>query len=192
MESPPTRFISPSDIAYAKLTLHAVKYACLPVFGYLVGTVSEGVAKVDDVVPCFHSAICTPLLISATQIVSNSANIIGVYFVNEREDDKSIPVAVDRVFSTIEARCAGAVCLTLVNDRLKNPLDHALEGLAREKNGSLEKNVELVGDLKSAMQLASNAVDRKLFDSLYDFDDHFDDVSKDPFNKGVSGVLGKL
>jgi hypothetical protein len=108
--------------------LHLVKYPHAPVSGYLLGRIEGATVHVTDAVPLFHSHALAPLLEAATAMVDGGGEAIcGCYFVNERLDDRGLPIVAERVASTVEAKLPGAVLLQVLNDKLADPSDHALQ-----------------------------------------------------------------
>jgi len=117
--------------AYTKVMLHLVKNPHTPVSGYLLGRIEGSTAHIVDVVPLFHSHVLAPLLEVATamvdsQVVEGQA-ICGYYFANERLDDRGLPIVAERIASTVEAKQPGAVLLQVLNDKLADPSEHALQ-----------------------------------------------------------------
>uniref|UniRef100_A0A7S2WTW0 MPN domain-containing protein n=1 Tax=Rhizochromulina marina TaxID=1034831 RepID=A0A7S2WTW0_9STRA len=187
--------------AYAKVVLHAVKHPHCGVSGFLLGSVEDGGRRVlvADAVPLFHSHPLAPGLEAAAQLVTAAGGkIVGFYESNASASTKGTYSLVgERAMQTIEAECAGAVLVCLVSERLAQPKDHALQVLRR---GGGRWDVKLrARDADSqdvtmplALQLCREAVSLGLHEKLVDFDDHLEDVSKNPLNPAVAGDLGQL
>jgi len=118
-----------SSEAYAKIMLHLVKHPHAPVCGMLLGSVEAGgIVVVSDAVPLFHTHALAPLLEAATQMIDQEPrNICGYYHVNERADDRGVPIVAERICSSVESKCPGALLLQVLNDKLSDPLEHALQ-----------------------------------------------------------------
>jgi hypothetical protein len=54
------------------------------------------------------------------------------------------------------------------------------------------QHTNIASAFKQGLSMASRAVENKLHDKLFDFDDHFEDVAKSPFNEEVSQALESL
>lgn len=131
--------------SYAKLMLHLVKHPHAPVSGYLIGTISESdEVSVEDIIPLFHTHILTPMLEVATNLIENSDNkIIGFYHVNERVDDRGIPIVVEAIATKVESNCPNSILLQVLNDKLVDPNEHALQAWAITKNGTWNRALEI-------------------------------------------------
>mmetsp|Transcript_8881 Transcript_8881/g.20034 ORF Transcript_8881/g.20034 Transcript_8881/m.20034 type:complete len:213 (+) Transcript_8881:118-756(+) len=203
------------DVAYAKLMLHLVRHPHAPVCGFLVGRLGafetgtkSRAAVVDDAVPLFHGNVLAPMLEVATQIVAaqleSGQAIVGFYHVNELAADRSVPIVAEQVASTIEENQggAGAVLLQVINEKLSDRRDHALQAWARAKSsGTWSSALEIkegkgaVGTDKtlfSALRLANTAVECELFKSYADFDDHLENPERNPFNPDTDAALRGL
>jgi hypothetical protein len=133
-----------SNTAYSKLMLHLVRHPHAPVSGYLIGKVSDSEVSIEDIVPLFHTSILTPMLEVATSLVDNSGKkIIGFYHVNERVDDRGIPIVAERIATTVESNCPGAVLLQVLNDKLEDPNEHGLQCWGITKNGTWNQALEI-------------------------------------------------
>lgn len=204
-----------SDVAFTKLLLHAWKYPQNPVNGYLIGkvnttkaadsdgsslTVGEGANSsitVSDAIPLFHSHTLATSLEVATELIDCGENeIVGYYYANERVDEASIPIVAERIANQLIKDVPGAALVQINNQRLQDPDDHALEALGYTKNGwkaQLAISSAHGGEsLKSALELAENAITYEMYDNLADFDEHFEDVSRDPHNTQLTADLSRL
>ena len=187
-----------SPPAYAKLMMHLARHPHCPVSGFLLGTKEgEDDVNVHDVVPLFHTHTLGPMLEVSTQLVDQQErHIVGYYHVNERVDDRGVPIVAEKVASAIDAKYPGSILLQVINERLADPNDHALQAWGRAKNGTWSAALEVKdGADKScarALALAARAVEEGLHLAFSDFDDHFEDTAANPFNPDASRKLSSL
>ena len=190
-----------SPLAYAKIMLHITRHAESNVDGFLIGSTKGSSVIVDDAVPLFHTHTRAPMLEVAAQLIAENSKehaIVGYYFANEHIDNKDPPILAERVILGVENMCSGAVLVQIMNEKLGDPTQHGLQATIRSERQALW-NVPLSvqfsdpSDTKMlvALDLAAKAVQDNLHNKFNDFDDHFSDVSKDPFNCKVTELLKK-
>lgn len=127
--------------AYAKLMLHVARHPERAVNGYLVGSVassggegqdSSGLITVHDTIPLFHTPTLACMLDSATGVVdAHGGEIVGYYEVNESVGDRSKSPAGERVASGVLQSTQMCVFVQVINARLADPQDHALQVTVR-------------------------------------------------------------
>mmetsp|Transcript_35566 Transcript_35566/g.70547 ORF Transcript_35566/g.70547 Transcript_35566/m.70547 type:complete len:200 (+) Transcript_35566:24-623(+) len=196
-----TTSVEISPVAYAKMMLHLVKHPHAAVCGYLLGSVRDGINMVEDVVPLFHSHPLAPMLEIATQLIDQHENIVGFYFVNAHVEDTRIPVFAEKVAMALSSKCPGSSLLQILNEKLRDPDDHALQAWGRKENGAWNIALKISTTegpkgsevpFRACLSLATSGVANELHETYFDFDDHFEDVSKNPFNPDVDAQLRNL
>ena len=192
-----------SPMAYSKMMLHITRHAETSVNGYLLGhAMADGAVAVEDAVPLFHTQTLAPMLEVATHMVADRSEgraIVGYYFANERLNDRDVPILAERVVTGLESKCPGAILVQIVNERLRDPEDHALQAWARSgKQGVWIASLGIRSDdasgktMQTGLKLATDAIAESLHLGFYDFDDHLADVTKNPLNPDATARLRNL
>ena len=191
-----------APLAYSKMMLHLTKHAESSVNGFLLGHTKDGAVEVEDAVPLFHTQTLAPMLEVATHLVSEASDglsIVGYYFANERFDDRDVPILAERVVAGLESKCPGAILVQIMNEKLRDPTEHALHAWARSGKQSVWSASLVVRSsdssgksMQTGLDLATAAIGEDLHLEFYDFDDHLADVSRDPLNPKISDRLRSL
>ena len=109
--------------------------------------------------------------------------IVGYYHANERANDREISQLVRQVHAKVNENFAGAVLLMVDNEQLADPDSLALKCQWKGADGSeglfgCDDKLRLADDgAKDA--LTQHLADGTAADGVYDFDEHFFDVSCD-------------
>ncbi|EFJ38134.1 hypothetical protein SELMODRAFT_73953 [Selaginella moellendorffii] len=202
-----------SQTAYVKLALHALKHRSAAVNGILVGRVSGGgggggaeedsaaTVSIVDCVPLFHGQLgLLPMLeLALTQIEEyfsshqEGLSIVGCYHANERFDDYDLS-GIPRKIGDHIARYFSSACVLLLDNRLLESLAKAGKKPAFSQLFTRDSSRGWRSAPGSSdLVLAESTANEILYDyilegreqSVTDFDDHLDDISKDWLNPGL-------
>ena len=180
-----------STPAYLKIMLHAAKHPHCPVNGLLLGQGSAAeTLSVSDAVPLFHQHTLSPMLEAATTLAEqycvergDGLKIVGYYHANERANDREVSQLVRQVHAKVNENFAGAVLLMVDNEQLADAGSLALRCQWKGADGSeglfgCDDKLRLADDgAKDA--LTQYLADGSATDGVYDFDEHFFNVSCD-------------
>uniref|UniRef100_A0A0D9W314 MPN domain-containing protein n=1 Tax=Leersia perrieri TaxID=77586 RepID=A0A0D9W314_9ORYZ len=197
-----------SQAAYVKLALHALKHPAAAVNGLLVGRLLDGadaaaVVSVADAVPLCHHPHHLPLLptleLALTLVEDHFAAqglaVVGYYHANARSGDAELPLVAKRVGDHIFRSFPRAAVLLLDNKKL----EEAVKGKSREpvvqlytrdsskswRQAGSDGSSQLTLKEPSTNMVLADHVTTKKWQQVVDFDDHFDDISKDWLNPGL-------
>jgi len=188
-----------------QIIFHTCKYPTQSVNGVLLGTIQkneEPLIQVTDSIPLFHSHLTLiPMLEAAMHLIQeyciqSQLQIIGYYHANELEADTDLnPIAI-KIASKIQTQFSHALLLLLNSDQLSQFLlgskketddNPAVFAFTRDDgdnwkkfNNSSKHKLILVGELR-----LHNLIHNAKWSTLIDFDNHFDDISKDWLNKKI-------
>eukprot|EP00026_Physarum_polycephalum_P019181 Phypoly_transcript_21064.p1 GENE.Phypoly_transcript_21064~~Phypoly_transcript_21064.p1 ORF type:complete len:196 (+),score=16.85 Phypoly_transcript_21064:61-648(+) len=184
-----------SSVAYNKLILHAHKYAFSAVCGILVGSASGDNVEILDAIPLFHTPPLAPLFeVAMIQIEEyfhqQGLSIVGSYFANETFDDKQLSTVTKRIADKLVTDFTSACILLIDNTKLgPNPEAVAVQTYTRVsgewKNASpAQKNGAPGVDFmhQDTLEKLHTYISQQKQNNLVDFDNHFDDPSKDWLN----------
>lgn len=196
--------------AYIKAVLHAVKHKTCAVNGLLIGRVNgDGVEdfslQIVESVPLFHThlALLPMLELALLQVDEHLSaqdgglQIVGYYHANERFDDTELNPVARKIGDHIVRYCPQAVVLLLDNKQLaalpktgsrKPAMQMYLRDSsriwkqARQAGGT---SVELLLKETSANNLLEAYMAEGRHQSIVDFDEHLDDITKDWMNRAL-------
>ncbi|KAG9299184.1 hypothetical protein G9A89_013832 [Geosiphon pyriformis] len=202
--SPPVAYVI-STKAYQKLILHASKHPSATVNGVLLGSYTSSDAGNDDTVaitdavPLFHHwTTLTPMLEVGLQQVDiyaahHKLRIVGYYHANAQAADKSLPGIGMKIASKIRESFTDAIALVVQNTKLSQdtpevavlpyifkenqwrPVKPAFE--SESSSSSLPSKFTLMN--ADAPNLTSKSIKRKIYEYLYDFDEHLENIELD-------------
>ncbi|KAK1440199.1 hypothetical protein QVD17_06024 [Tagetes erecta] len=188
--------------AYIKLILHALNHKTSAVNGVLIGRLSGEVVEITESVPLFHSSqigLLPPLEIALITIEeyysSQGLSIVGYFHANERFDDLELGTVARNIADHIYRYFPQAAVLLLDNKKLgalRNKKDTApVVQLYTRDSSKIWKQVESNGPNRlttkepSANIVLLDFISSDKWNSIVDFDDHLDDISKDWLNSGL-------
>jgi len=189
--------------AFATAYLHTLRYSTCDVSGVFLGKDVEGHVFVSDAVPLFHSTLLTgsspmlqvALLQCAAVAKTRGLNIVGMYFANERANDKSVPANVRAALANVQGRTP-VLCVAQWTGG--NPFDVVVS----TKVGGGELRVVPLqfqrwskdtctpdeAKIDDVTTLVREAVVQLKHHQLVDFDHHLDDPGRDHFNPKLWGT----
>eukprot|EP00250_Pteridium_aquilinum_P000937 c11121_g1_i1 orf=141-758(+) len=196
-----------ADKAYIKAVLHAVKHKTCAVNGLLIGRVKgDGVddfsLQIVESVPLFHThlALLPMLEIALLQVDEHLSvqdgglQILGYYHANERFDDNELNPIARKIGDHIVRYCPQAVVLLLDNKQLaalpksgsrKPAMQMYLRDASRVWKQAGGTNGELLLKDASANNLLEAYMAEGRHQSIVDFDEHLDDITKDWMNRAL-------
>lgn len=190
--------------AYIKLVLHALKHRTSAVNAVLLAPSSAAAAgsaaavEITEAVPLFHSQIglLPPLEFALNMIEgyfeSRGLNIVGYFHANERFDDLELGNVAKNIGDHIHRFFPDAAVLLLDNKKL--------EALSKGKGRTPVMQLytrdaaktwkQVVSDSSGGLSLKeplanvvlSDYIASEKWKDIVDFDDHYDDISKDWLN----------
>ncbi|CAJ0574280.1 unnamed protein product, partial [Mesorhabditis spiculigera] len=177
--------------AYATMILHCVKYPSKGVSGLLLGKKTAGKLEISSVVPLVHeSAPLSPSLEVALTLVSakEEVSILGVYYSNQSCRDKGLNTHAVRLAEKIAAVTdKPAYVAQVVNWHLSADCSSPCVSMYT-LDGSSWKDMKV--DVEpSALSLVSNALQRKVYRELVDFENHLDNPELDFYNARLTQML---
>jgi len=214
--SPSTQYTI-STKAYAKIVLHASKHPYVTVNGLLIGNngTNDGV-EVTDAVPLFHHwTTLTPMLEVGLQQVDSYAakqkqRIVGYYHANESVNDKSLPAFGAKIITKIRESFSDAIALVVLNTKLspEKPEIAILPYIFRENqwrpvrqafevdnnsndNSTSASSPNFTLTSPDAPTLTAKSIRQKHYESLYDFDEHLENLDLDWLGNGEISALIK-
>ncbi|GAA5908242.1 ER membrane protein complex subunit 8/9 family protein [Sporobolomyces salmoneus] len=168
------------------LILHAAKHPTQTVCGLLVGSSSN---SISDAIPLLHhwtelSAMMeVALQLAESSVKQQGKEILGLYIVNSRIGDMSVPLGLGKVADSIERENKNAVVLMIDNEKLNSD---QLPFLLCSKHSSRSiwthsPSASLNLDLDPSALNASirNHLESNRQNLVGDFDDHLEDASID-------------
>ncbi|KAI9360377.1 hypothetical protein DFJ73DRAFT_757311 [Zopfochytrium polystomum] len=172
-----------SSKAYLKLALHSTKYSVTSVLGFLLGSKSGSRLEIVDAIPVSHDVLpLAPMLDIALQQAQKFAEqsdlkIVGLYFANELGGDSSIsPIAAKAAAKIDDLLGGGAVLLTIDNQKL-GKVDLAVTAHSHASAGWKKMDQNTItsegSDLKGTLL---KLVNNRVYNDIYDFDNHLDDI----------------
>ncbi|KAL2913871.1 hypothetical protein HK105_206605 [Polyrhizophydium stewartii] len=184
-----------STAAYAKLVLHAAKYPTEPIYGVLLAeagasATAGGKQRIVDAVPLFHSHwILTPSLqlgmeqasCRAIEIYAKQAGlkIAGAYAANELETNRGVEPAVGAAAAQIDTHTGGHALLLVFDPIQFKKGRFAAVPYGHQSGAWRELAKAQVEHDDGAIQTAAKLVKDQAFASLFDLDNHLDDISLD-------------
>ncbi|KAI6650412.1 ER membrane protein complex subunit 8-like [Oopsacas minuta] len=192
-----TTSIEISPTAYAKILSHILKYQHYTVNGLLIGNQNGDPLLIQDVYPLFHtghglSPMLEIALIQLDTTFSSEQTIIGYYHAFENCKQQSPDVHCERIMDKISEHFKQAILLLVDN--------HALTKI-KEEGSKLPFHIFSRQD--SSLRLASKAqifsnescissqevIEKKLYESCVDFDDHLEDTRLDWSNSKITELI---
>ncbi|MCO5573198.1 hypothetical protein L7F22_026965 [Adiantum nelumboides] len=197
------------DIAYVKAILHSVKHNTCAVNGLLIGeSTGDGIddsrLQIRESVPLFHShlALLPMLELALLQVdeylcaQGGKLQIVGYYHANERFDDLELSPVARKIGDHIARYCQKAVILLIDSNQLatlpgSNSRKPAMQLYLRDANrvwkqgGQSGTVAELVSQETSANKLLKAYMEEGRHESVVDFDEHLDDITKDWMNQAL-------
>nr|CDJ87017.1 Uncharacterised protein family UPF0172 domain containing protein [Haemonchus contortus] len=182
-----------APVPYSTIILHCLKYPHTGVYGILLGTKTGNKFKVSAAVPISHeSSPLAPAVEVALAIVHASyPNIIGVYFSNQNYKDRSLSPYAIRLCESVTSVCGTPAILVQVINWNLSPDCESNSLAAYVKDGENWKDTRLDTSSES-LTILSQAIQNKLYRTLYDFENHLDRPECDFYNTGLSQKLGQL
>ncbi|KAF6145986.1 hypothetical protein GIB67_033345 [Kingdonia uniflora] len=185
--------------AYIKLVLHALKHKSTAVNGILIGRLinnnNNNLVEISDAIPLSHSQIgLLPTLEIALihieeQFVSQGLSVVGYYHANDRFDDSEVGNVAKKIGDHICRYFPQAALLLLDNKKLQslpkgNPILqlHTRDQSKNWKQAGLAAGSVLTVKEPSANVVLLDYILTEKWESIVDFDDHLDDISKDWLN----------
>jgi len=154
---------------------------------------SSSSSVVADYVPLFHGHTLAPMLEAGLSLVEqyaeqNGVEIVGYFHANELFDDRELGPLARRVANRVEKNCSGA-CILLLDSELARAGENAfaLRGFVKDNHDRWEEKKGHFGLYKEETfdwEGLESFVDGHRF-SLFDFDNHLDDTSRDWFNRSL-------
>ena len=192
--------------AYCKTILHCAKYPWREVSGVWLGQMerndgsSPAKYTVVDAVPLFHCDTLAPMTEAALNIVEElckswapwkGLEIVGYYYANEGASDVAPKPLTKQVASKIGSIYPSSRLFMINGAEISDPSKTCLVMYARKSKQETEKWTE-AGSGEGTLSVAEGGAASltKLLKQegqkdLIDFDDHFDDPSKDFRNLGI-------
>nr|CAG4645772.1 EOG090X0C9C [Lynceus sp. MCZ IZ 141354] len=189
-----------SNLAYAKLIMHAAKYPHSSVNGLLIGKGSSTLS-VTDAVPLFHQNLnLAPMLEAALLHVDNycrkeGLHIVGYYQANHSFNDSSPDVVAYRIGEKIAEYFSDAVLIMVDNKTLSFELTNSAINVTQYNDGKWKakdkKSVVLLPGQSQMLQGTTHLLLERVHSCLVDFDNHLDDISQDWLNRKLNGIISE-
>ncbi|CAH8430648.1 unnamed protein product [Dicrocoelium dendriticum] len=176
-----------------KMIMHAAKHPESAVNGLLLCNQSDVIKlTITDYVPLFHCALTlTPMLEAALYQVeaycdSENLRICGYFQANEHISDKEPTTFAYKIAEKLNEKSGPACLIMLRNDRLYPPSSEhfIVHTNAQGKWQELKHTVS-----SEVPHSLTQAFRSKLFQAMYDFDDHLDDINCDYLNAELSKCI---
>lgn len=186
--------------AYTKMLLHASKYPHKAVSGVLLGdeSVHEGEIYAIEAVPLFHICLgLAPMLeIALAQIDSyskaNKMHIVGYYQGNEHLNDSSPDATAYKIGERIIDHYNNGFLVMIDNAKMSLGCDEiACKAYTAQDNKwklTSDKEIFLDGG-EETLNLTSELMEAKAYQSLIDFDNHLDDITQDWLNRDINRLI---
>ncbi|KAL0481570.1 hypothetical protein AKO1_012299 [Acrasis kona] len=195
--------------AYQKVVLHACKYPYCDVNGVLIGYEEpENGLIITDAIPLFHGHLTLLPLLEAALLQIDSLleirnkssqkllQIVGYYFANEVMENESISAIHTSIFNKIAKNFPGST-LWRVDNKLLATLSNKSAVVVynqNEKSKRFDKKEQGINYFFASSQAdqvdpievfdtLSKKIQKEEFLTLFDFEDHVDDVTKSYENK---------
>uniref|UniRef100_A0A7E4ZQF4 MPN domain-containing protein n=1 Tax=Panagrellus redivivus TaxID=6233 RepID=A0A7E4ZQF4_PANRE len=187
-----------SAVAYSKIVLHAVKYPHSAVRGFLLGKRhGQEPPIIVDVIPALHGSLLSApleaLLITLDTYVSDhKLQIVGIYFANESNDDKSFDESFAKVAEKLHTIYPQPVALQVDASKLSlNSNSQCLKAFSYE-NKAWKSISSFLTNEDVGLAAVSAAIESKLYRELTDFEGHLDDPNADVFNTDLTTKIRQL
>eukprot|EP00742_Colponemidia_sp_Colp-10_P005169 GILJ01005519.1.p2 GENE.GILJ01005519.1~~GILJ01005519.1.p2 ORF type:complete len:198 (-),score=28.77 GILJ01005519.1:118-711(-) len=181
-----------SSDGYCKAVLHACRWPDKEVIGLLLGSIDKNQIVIRDAIPLFHSQTLSMMLEAALLQVEKycesveSVRIVGCYFANSNLSDDRVNVVATRLAERIASHYQNACVLAIDNKSIGDEeVSLPAKAYLWDPHQSMLKStsdVQLAEGTKAAL---SSYMDSAVYTAICDFDDHFDDLSKDWTNTGI-------
>ncbi|KXJ24279.1 ER membrane protein complex subunit 8 [Exaiptasia diaphana] len=182
--------------AYTKMLLHAAKYPHKAVNGVLLGeeSIQDSEVYAQDAIPLFHQCLgLAPMLeVALNQVDSyckaSGLQIVGYFQANEHIDNNSPDGIAYKIGEKITDHCANGCLLMIDNTKLSVSCDDvAIKCYIVQDNKwkLIDKDLSVAGG-DDTLNLTSDLIEGKAYQSLVDFDNHLDDMSLDWLNHDIN------
>uniref|UniRef100_A0AC34R9D8 MPN domain-containing protein n=1 Tax=Panagrolaimus sp. JU765 TaxID=591449 RepID=A0AC34R9D8_9BILA len=188
-----------SAIAYSKIILHSARYPHSAVRGFLLGKKigSDCPPVVVDSIPALHGSLLSApieilLMTLDTYCTDHKLQIVGLYFANERIEDKTFDDLFGKVGDKLFSINHSAVMLQVENSKLSpNPESPCLKAYVYENKQWKTSSCFLTNE-EIGLSMISAALESKLYRELIDFEAHLDEPNSDVFNSHLTEKLRNL
>jgi len=191
--------VSLSPRAYSKVLLHGCKYPHKAINGVFLAEDCKhtgDLLRIVDAIPLFHQCLgLAPMLEIALHQIdsycrSNQLHVAGYYQGNENLNDNNPDFIAYKIAEKIVDNSPDAVLMMVDNEKLDMDCKGTALKLYQMFDGKWKEmpSWHLVGG-DAALVSSSELMRSKTYQSLFDFDNHLDDISSDWLNPDLNKII---